>query len=148
MLYATDVKLSIHERKDHYRKEYTQFNDLLTRQEMRDGFKKLNNHLFLDLSDSLSRVEPLGAGASTIHDSVTTVQLKIIVQSFQTLFSCFITRVDDPAIRLHQHSGAEILEGEGSAGKCRGAYEGHEVEQQAQRMHSYRPSSLARFSLV
>jgi len=38
--------------------------------------------LLLNQSDSLSRVETFRAGLGTIHDGVTTVQLKGIVESF------------------------------------------------------------------
>ena len=69
----------------------------------------LNDHLLLDFSDGFAWIEPLGACARTVHDSVATVELEVVVQSLQTLLCGFITRVNDPTVRLHQHSGAEIL---------------------------------------
>ena len=69
----------------------------------------LNDHLLLDFSDGFAWVEPLGACARTVHDSVATVELEVVVQSLQTLLCGFITRVNDPTVRLHQHSRAEIL---------------------------------------
>jgi hypothetical protein len=53
----------------------------------------------------------LGAHLGTIHDCVTTIQFEGIVQLFQTLLRLPISRVLNPSIGLHQHSGPQILVG-------------------------------------
>jgi hypothetical protein len=68
-----------------------------------------NDHLLLDLGDSLAWVEPLWTRARAVHDGVATVELEVVVESLQTLLCRLITRVNDPTVRLHQHSWAEIL---------------------------------------
>ena len=45
----------------------------------------LNDHLLLDFSDGFAWIEPLRACARTVHDSVATVELEVVVQSLQTL---------------------------------------------------------------
>lgn len=66
---------------------------------------------FLDLRNGTSWIQTLGTGARAVHDGVATVNAEGILQLAQTLRSVLVTRVDDPAIGLHQHSRAQILLG-------------------------------------
>lgn len=66
---------------------------------------------FLNLRNGASWIQTLGTGASAVHDSVATVNAEGILQLAQTLRGVLVTRVDDPAIGLHQHSRAQILLG-------------------------------------
>jgi hypothetical protein len=68
-----------------------------------------NDHLLLDFSDRLAGIEAFGASARAVHDCVATVQLEIVVERLQSLFGSLVARIDDPAISLHQNSGAEVL---------------------------------------
>jgi hypothetical protein len=47
--------------------------------------------LLLDKGDGFSRVETFRAGLGTIHDSVTTVQLKGVVERFKTFLGEFVS---------------------------------------------------------
>ena len=119
----------------------------------------LSEHL-LDLTDGLAGVESFGAGLGAVHDRVAAVELEAVVQRLQTLLSLLIARVNDPAIGLRANRISAIYR------KCNNSaeptcmrmagprylsafhqYEGQDVEQQAQRMHSYSPSNFLRSSL-
>lgn len=63
----------------------------------------------LDLVDGTARVELLGASVRAVHDRVAAVQLVGVVQVLQTLLGHLITRVGDPAVRLLQDGGAQVL---------------------------------------
>jgi hypothetical protein len=40
---------------------------------------------------------------------VATVQAHAVVEAVHTLSSFLVTRVGDPAVRLHKHGGTEVL---------------------------------------
>jgi hypothetical protein len=61
------------------------------------NFNKMTNLLYL------------GARPGAVHDRVAPIHAERILQLVQTRRSRFITRIDDPAIGLHQHSRAQIL---------------------------------------
>ena len=65
----------------------------------------------LDLVDGTTRVEILGASVRAVHDGVAAVQLVGVVQVLQTLLGHLITRIGDPAVRLLQDGGAQVLVG-------------------------------------
>lgn len=65
----------------------------------------------LDLGDGTAGIEPLGAGARAVHDRVAPVDAEGVLQLVQTLGGVLVTRVDDPAVGLHQHGGAQVLLG-------------------------------------
>jgi hypothetical protein len=81
----------------------------LQRAKHRYDFWSSNDHLLLDFGNRLARVETLWAGARAVHDGMATVQLEVVVESLQAIFCRLITRVDDPAVGLHQHGRAEVL---------------------------------------
>src|SRR5690606_31246755 len=66
------------------------------------------NQQFLDLSDSLGRVQPLGACFGAVHDRVAAVQLERVFQLVQAGTGILVTRVHDPAIGLQQDGRTEI----------------------------------------
>ena len=63
----------------------------------------------LDLSDSTSRVQTLGAGPCAVENGVATVDAHAVVESCLTLGSPLITRVSQPAVGLEQDGGAQVL---------------------------------------
>jgi hypothetical protein len=65
--------------------------------------------LLLDLGNGLSRVETLGAGTCAVEDGVAAVQAHAVLQVLLALSRALVTRVDEPAVRLQQDSGAEVL---------------------------------------
>ena len=65
----------------------------------------------LDLVDGTTRVEILGASVRAVHDGVAAVQLVGVVQVLQTLLGHLITRIGDPAVRLLQDGGTQVLVG-------------------------------------
>lgn len=44
-----------------------------------------------------------------VHDRMTTVHAERILQLVQSLLRVIVTRIDDPAVRLHQHGRPQIL---------------------------------------
>ena len=110
----------------------------------------------LDVSDRFGGVESLGTGLGAVHDRVAAVELEAVVQSLQSLLSLLVTRVNDPAVGLRERQSQTAIGVGGEVTCMRMAgprylsafhqYEGQEVEQQAQRMHSYSPSSFFRSS--
>ena len=66
-------------------------------------------HALLDLSDGQGRVETLGAGTAAVEDGVASVQAHAVVEAVHALCGLLVTRVGDPAVRLHEHGGAEVL---------------------------------------
>ena len=63
----------------------------------------------LDLGNGQRRVEALGAGPGAVEDGVAAVDAHAIVQGVLAGGSLLVTRVGDPAVRLHQHGGAEVF---------------------------------------
>jgi len=66
---------------------------------------------FLDLGDGPTGVEALGAGARAVHDRVAPVDAEGVLQLAQPLGGVLVTRIDDPAVGLHEHGGAQVLLG-------------------------------------
>jgi hypothetical protein len=66
-------------------------------------------HALLDLSNGQSRVQALGASPAAVQDGVATVQAHAVVEAVHTLSSFLVTRVGDPAVRLHKHGRTEVL---------------------------------------
>jgi len=64
---------------------------------------------FLDLGDGFARVQTLGAGLGAVHDGVAAIDRERVLQLVQALGGMLITGVDDPAVGLHEHGGAEVL---------------------------------------
>lgn len=67
-----------------------------------------NCHVFLDLSDSLRRVQTLRACPRAVKDRVATVQGECILEHLAALVTLRVTRVRHPAVGLHQDSRAEV----------------------------------------
>lgn len=67
------------------------------------------SHALLDLCNGESRVEALGASPAAVQDSVAAVQAHAVVEAVHALGGLLVTRVGDPAVRLHEHGGAEVL---------------------------------------
>jgi hypothetical protein len=66
-------------------------------------------HALLDLGDGESGVKALGASPAAVQDGVATVQAHAVVEAVHALCGLLVTRVGDPAVRLHEDGGAEVL---------------------------------------
>jgi hypothetical protein len=64
------------------------------------------HNILLDFADGAGGIEALGACLGAIHNGVTAVQRKGIIESLQPLSPGFISAVGEPPARLQQHSGA------------------------------------------
>lgn len=53
---------------------------------------------FLRFSDRSRRVEILWTGIGTVHDRVTSIQLKRILQIIKPIIGRFISRINKPSI--------------------------------------------------
>mmetsp|Transcript_30631 Transcript_30631/g.99585 ORF Transcript_30631/g.99585 Transcript_30631/m.99585 type:complete len:223 (+) Transcript_30631:1890-2558(+) len=62
-----------------------------------------------DRGDLARGVEPLRAHLAAVHDGVAAVKLEGVVDGVQALLRRRVAAVDDPAVRLEQHSGPEVL---------------------------------------
>jgi len=58
-------------------------------------------HALLDLSDRKCRVQALGARSAAVQDGMASVQAHAVVEGILALVGLLITRVGDPAVRLH-----------------------------------------------
>mmetsp|Transcript_14006 Transcript_14006/g.27312 ORF Transcript_14006/g.27312 Transcript_14006/m.27312 type:complete len:232 (+) Transcript_14006:129-824(+) len=65
----------------------------------------------LDVCNRLPRVQMFRTNLSTIHDGMTTVKLKCIIQLRQSFVRKLITRILNPPVCLHQHSRSKVLIG-------------------------------------
>ena len=74
----------------------------------------------LDLVDGTTRVEILGTSVRAVHDGVAAVQLVGVVQTLQTLLRHLVTRIRDPAVRLLEDGGTEVLVRMPPVGRTRG----------------------------
>jgi hypothetical protein len=74
-----------------------------------DVHRLSESHALLDLGNGKSRVQALGASPAAVEDGVATVQAHAVVEAVHTLGSLLVTRVGDPAVRLHEYGGAEVL---------------------------------------
>ena len=63
----------------------------------------------LDLCDGKSRVQALGAYSRAVQNCMTTVQAHAVVQGLLPLLLTFISAVGEPAVRLEENSGSEVL---------------------------------------
>lgn len=69
----------------------------------------VSSHHVLDLGNSCTRLKTLGASLAAVHDGVASVNRHLVLKSFTTLSTKLITRVNHPAVSLHQHSGTKVL---------------------------------------
>lgn len=69
------------------------------------------SQLLLDVGNGLTRIQVLGADLGTVHDGMASVELKCIIQLFQSLLGRSIARVLDPTVRLHQDRRSQVLVG-------------------------------------
>lgn len=69
----------------------------------------VKSHRLLDLGNGPAGVQPLGTSVGTVHDSVTSVQRHRVLQHVLSHLGGLVTRVDDPAVSLHQNSGPKVL---------------------------------------
>ena len=60
----------------------------------------------LDVLDVLSRVEALGAGVGAVEDGLAAVELERIVKLLETVGGVTVTAISNPAVSLHEDSGA------------------------------------------
>jgi hypothetical protein len=66
----------------------------------------LESHLLLDLSNSQTGVEALGAGSGAVQDSVASVQAHRVVESSLARLGSLITGVNNPSVRLQENGGS------------------------------------------
>lgn len=66
-------------------------------------------HALLDLGDRQRGVEALGARPRAVENGVASVQAHAVVEGVLTLGLLLVTRVGDPAVRLEQDGGSEVL---------------------------------------
>ena len=92
-----------------------------------------------NMTNRLRWIQALGAHVDAVLNAVTTKYAERIVQFGQSIFCGGVSTVGEEAIGLQQPAGPTNRSGFHQK-------EGQLVEQQAQRMHSYNPSSWARSS--
>mmetsp|Transcript_51786 Transcript_51786/g.144705 ORF Transcript_51786/g.144705 Transcript_51786/m.144705 type:complete len:271 (+) Transcript_51786:230-1042(+) len=63
------------------------------------------------MDDGLRRVQALGATVGAIHDAMASVELHGVVDPRQALLRVLVPRVCDPAVRLHQNGGSQVVLG-------------------------------------
>merc|ERR1740130_2543284 len=80
----------------------------------------LRGKVELDLRDGLARVQVLRAGLAAVHDGVTAVDLEGVVEELEPLLLLGVPAVGQPAIRLQQHCGTQVLVGVPPVGRTRG----------------------------
>lgn len=68
----------------------------------------LSRHLQLNLRDSRSRLQPLGAGSSAVEDGMASVQTEGVLQLFLSVRSVRVPRVGYPAVCMHQGRRTQI----------------------------------------
>lgn len=66
-------------------------------------------HALLDFSNRKRRVETLGACPRTVENGVASVQAHAVVEGVLALSLLLVTRVGDPAVRLEENGGSEVL---------------------------------------
>jgi hypothetical protein len=69
----------------------------------------MSSEQLLDLSNSPSGVQALGASPRAVEDSVATVDAHAVVESVLALGGLLITRIDQPTVRLEQDGGTQVL---------------------------------------
>lgn len=74
----------------------------------------------LNLVDGTTRVQLLGTSMSAVHDGMATVQLVGVVQVLQTLLRHLVTGIRNPAVRLLENGGTQVLVGVPPVGGARG----------------------------
>lgn len=95
-------------------------------------YPSCRHHTLIYFRNSLRRVQTLGASRAAVENGVAAVQGRAVVQLVLKLLCLLVTAVGYPAVALHQHGRAKVL------------LRVSPVAGEAHRMHSYRPSSLAR----
>lgn len=63
----------------------------------------------LDLSNSLTRVQPLWTSLGAVHDGVASVQGHRVLQHLLSHGGSLVSGVNQPSVRLHQHGWSQIL---------------------------------------
>lgn len=51
----------------------------------------------------------LRASLGTVHDGVAAVHREGVSQLLEPLLRVFVSRINDPAVRLHQHCWTQVL---------------------------------------
>lgn len=69
----------------------------------------LEGHALLDLGNREAGVEALGACPGAVENGVAAVQAHRVVEGVLALGSPLVTGIDQPAVRLEQDGGAEVL---------------------------------------
>ena len=67
------------------------------------------SHALLDLSNRERRVEALGACPRAVENCVASIQAHAVVEGILALGLLLVTRVGDPAVRLEENGGSEVL---------------------------------------
>jgi hypothetical protein len=62
----------------------------------------------LDFGDCFCWVQAFRASLGAIQDRVATIEAERVLDIVEPLARCLVTRIDEPAIGLQQHGGAEI----------------------------------------
>ena len=75
----------------------------------REKTKSSKSQTLLDLSNGKRRVQPLGTSPGAIENGVATVERHAVVEGVLALGRLLVARVGDPAVRLQQHGGAQVL---------------------------------------
>ncbi len=65
--------------------------------------------LAFDAGNSLARIQTFWAGLGAVHDSMTAIKGKSVIQSIQTFIRLVIAAVSDPTIGLQQHCWSQIF---------------------------------------
>jgi hypothetical protein len=70
-----------------------------------------NGQLLLDIRDSKSWIQALGARTRAVQDGVTTVHAHAVIEGVQALSRLLVPRISEPAIGLQENGRAEIFLG-------------------------------------
>lgn len=81
---------------------------------------QLKGKLFLDVGNGETGVETLGAGAGAVENGVAAVQAHGVVEGVLALGGALVTGIGEPAVRLEEDSGTEVLLGVPPVGGARG----------------------------
>jgi hypothetical protein len=67
------------------------------------------SHALLDFGNCQCWVQSLGARPRAVENRVASVQAHTVVERILSLGLLLVSRVGDPAVRLEQDGGAEVL---------------------------------------
>mmetsp|Transcript_117543 Transcript_117543/g.228497 ORF Transcript_117543/g.228497 Transcript_117543/m.228497 type:complete len:322 (-) Transcript_117543:12-977(-) len=67
------------------------------------------SHLLFQMHNCLCWVQTFWAAVGAVHDPMATIQLHGVVDPCQTLLCELVPGISNPAVRLHEHRGSQIV---------------------------------------